>query len=145
MLAQRWANAGAPPLDQLTNPRWANVGEPSLAHLKGWRWAKVAMLAGRGQRINQGLLHLWSKFGGPSLNGSWVIARKTSDWHTDGQTDAVHDNTRRPKLASGKNVFENVVCEMGAILSRSQCIKKWDRHKTTWSFIVKLNSSKTTK
>ena len=25
--------------------------------------------------LNQGLLHLWSKFGDPSWNGSWVIAR----------------------------------------------------------------------
>ena len=25
--------------------------------------------------LNQGLLHLWSKFGDPSLNGWWVIAR----------------------------------------------------------------------
>ena len=39
-------------------------------------------LAGQGQlppktigTLNQGLLHLWSKFGDPSLNGSRVIAR----------------------------------------------------------------------
>ena len=45
-----------------------------------------------------------------SLNGWWVIAR-TSKWlphprtdgRTDTQTDAGNDNTRRPKLASGKN------------------------------------------
>ena len=57
-----------------------------------------------------GILHLWSKFGDPSLNGWWVIAR-TIKWlphiRTDGrmdtQTDAGNDNTRRPKLASGKN------------------------------------------
>ena len=60
--------------------------------------------------LNQGLLHLWSKFGDPSLNRSRVIAR-TSKWlthrltHTHGytHTDAGDDNTRRPKLASGKN------------------------------------------
>ena len=56
--------------------------------------------------LNQGLSHLWSKFGDPCLNWWWVIAR-TSSWlthgRTDTQTDAGNDNTRRPKLASGKN------------------------------------------
>ena len=28
---------------------------------------------------------------------------QASDWHTDWHTDAGNDNTRRPKLASGKN------------------------------------------
>ena len=55
--------------------------------------------------LYQGLLHLWSKFGDPSLNGWRVIAR-TSSWlthrRTDTQTDAGNDNTRRPKLALGK-------------------------------------------
>ena len=58
--------------------------------------------------LNQDLLHLWSKFGDPSLNGSQVIAR-TSKWlthtHTDTHTDAGDDNTRRPKLASGKQTL----------------------------------------
>ena len=30
--------------------------------------------------LNQGILHLWSKFGGPSLNGWWVIAWTSSKW-----------------------------------------------------------------
>ena len=59
--------------------------------------------------LNQCILHFWSKFGDHCLNGSPVIAR-TSKWlmHThararaDTQTDAGNDNTRRPKLASGK-------------------------------------------
>ena len=41
---------------------------------------------------NQGVLHLWSKFGDPSLNGRWVIVR-TSSWlihtHADPQTQAM--------------------------------------------------------
>ena len=62
--------------------------------------------------LNQGLLHLWSKFGDPSLNGWWVIARTSkclphtqTDGRTHRQTDAGNDNTRRPKLASGKNLL----------------------------------------
>ena len=30
--------------------------------------------------LNQGILHLWTKFGGPSLNRWWVIARTSSKW-----------------------------------------------------------------
>ena len=51
--------------------------------------------------LNQGLLHLCTKFGDPSLNRWWVIAR--TNLVTDGRTDAGNDNTRRPILASGKN------------------------------------------
>ena len=29
--------------------------------------------------LNQGILHLWSKFGGPSLNGWWFISRKAQN------------------------------------------------------------------
>ena len=37
-------------------------------------------LEGHGQSkyFNQWLLHIWSKFGDPSLMGCWVIARKSS-------------------------------------------------------------------
>ena len=37
------------------------------------------------RNLNQGVLHLWSKFGDPSLNGWWVIAR--TNLVTDGLTD----------------------------------------------------------
>ena len=60
--------------------------------------------------LNQGLLHLWSKFGDPSLNWSQVIARP-SKWlphtQTHRQTEAGNDITQRPKLASGKNVLSS--------------------------------------
>ena len=46
-------------------------------------------------------LHLWSKFGYPSLNVKWVIA--WTNLVMDGWMDAGNDNTRRPKLATGKN------------------------------------------
>ena len=44
--------------------------------------------------LKQGLLHLRSKFGDPSLNGRWVIARTNlvtdgrKDWRTERQTQA---------------------------------------------------------
>ena len=59
-------------------------------------------------------LEIWqmTKFGGSSLKAWWFMARTSSgltdthtDRHTDRQTDAGNDNTRRPKLASGKKVW----------------------------------------
>ena len=92
----------------------------------GWILTEVKFdLEGQGQLpplnnrdLNQGVLHLWSKFGDPSLNGSRVIAR-TSKWLTHRQTDrqththtdAGNDNTRRPKLASGKNESGTMLIE----------------------------------
>ena len=53
--------------------------------------------------INQGLLHLWSKFGDPSLNGSRVIAR-TSKWLTHTQTDRhTHTQTQATTKPEGQN------------------------------------------
>ena len=69
-------------------------------------WRSWSIVPQNNRDLNQGLLHLWSKFGDPSWNGWWVIAR-TSSWlkhgRTHRQTDTGNDNTRRPKLASGKN------------------------------------------
>ena len=68
-----------------------------------WPWSSRSIVQKNNRDLNQGLLHLWSKFGDSSLNGWWVIAR-TSWWLTDRHTHThTHDNTRRPKLASGKN------------------------------------------
>ena len=57
--------------------------------------------------LNQGVLHLLSKFGGSKLNRWWVIMQ-TSWWLTDTQTDAGDDNTQRPKLASGKKTQHEI-------------------------------------
>ena len=40
--------------------------------------------------LNQGVLHLWSKFGDLSLTGPKLLRGQASDWytHTDTQTDA---------------------------------------------------------
>ena len=52
--------------------------------------------------FNQGVLHLWSKFGDPSLNGSWVIAQ-TSKWLTHRWTDRRTHRRRQqyPKAKTG--------------------------------------------
>ena len=74
-----------------------------------WPWRSRLIVPQNNRDLNQGLLHLWSKFDDPSLKGLWVIARTSwgFDAHTrtHTRTDAGNDNTRRPKLASGKNVI----------------------------------------
>ena len=55
--------------------------------------------------LNQGLLHLWSKFGDPSLNKSQVIAW-TSNWliHTHGHMDTrTHRQTQARTIPEGQN------------------------------------------
>ena len=76
----------------------------------GWPWRSRSNTPKNNTDLNQGPLHLWSKFVDPSLNGWCVIARRSTclpqtqtDGRTHRQTDAGNDNTRRPKLASGKN------------------------------------------
>ena len=51
--------------------------------------------------LNQVVLHVWFKFGDSSWN-QWQVIARTSSWLTPTRTDAGNDNTRRPKLASGK-------------------------------------------
>ena len=68
-----------------------------------WPWRLRSIAPQNNKDFNQGILHLWSKLGGPSLNGWWVIA--PTNLVTDGRTDAANDNTRRPKWASGKNLY----------------------------------------
>ena len=53
-----------------------------------WPWRSRSINPKNNRNLNQGDLHLWSKFGNPSLNERWVIVR-TSSWliHTHGHTD----------------------------------------------------------
>ena len=55
-----------------------------------WPWRSRSITTKNNRDLKQGLLHLWSKFGDPSLNGWWVIARTTlvTDGRTDRQTQA---------------------------------------------------------
>ena len=43
---------------------------------------------------NQGILHLWSKFGDPRMNGLWVIVWTSSKWakHKTKQTKQTNNN-----------------------------------------------------
>ena len=70
-----------------------------------WRSSSIAPQNNRD--LNQGLLHLWSKFGYPSLNGSQVIAR-TSKWLTHRLTHSymdthTHTQTQVMTIPEGQN------------------------------------------
>ena len=109
-----------------------NTRRPKLASGKNHVWGddrssrKWLMTSSRSitpqnnRHLNQGVLHLCFKFGDSTLNGWWVIVR-TSKWlihtqthtHTDRYTDRGDENTRRPKLASGKNHVRGMIDDHG--------------------------------
>ena len=118
-------------LDRCILNLWSKSGDPSLnwwwamvrisskfwLWLNIWPWRSRSITAQRNRDLNQVALHLWYKFGDPSLNGPWVIAR-INMWltnrlthtrtHTHTNTDAGNDNTRRPNLASVKNHWTGI-------------------------------------
>ena len=62
-----------------------------------WPWRSRSIIPQNNKALNRGLLHLWSKFGDPSLNGWWVIAR-TNSWLTD-----THTHTQATTIPEGQN------------------------------------------
>ena len=64
-----------------------------------WPWSSRSIIPKNNRDLNQGLLHLWSKFGDSSLNGWWVTAR-TSWWLTDRHT---HTHTQATTIPEGQN------------------------------------------
>ena len=77
-----------------------------------WPWRSRPIIPQNNRALNQGLLHLWSKFGDPSLNSWWVIAQANS-WLTDTQTHthihthAGNDNTRGQNWPRVKTSYLN--------------------------------------
>ena len=68
-----------------------------------WPWRSRSIVPQNNRDLNQGLLHLWFKFGDPSWKGWWVIAR-TSSWLTHGRTHTQTDTRRQrqyPKAKTG--------------------------------------------
>ena len=92
--------------DELSR-RQAQNGVKFWLWSKIWPWRSRSITPQNNRDLNQGLLHLWPKFGDPSWKGSWVIAR-TSSWLTHGRTHTHTDRRRqrqypKPLLTSGKN------------------------------------------
>ena len=76
-----------------TSSKWGKFWLISLI----WPWSSRSIIPKNNRDLNQGLLHLWSKFGDSSLNGWWVIAR-TSWWLTDR-----HTHTQATTIPEGQN------------------------------------------
>ena len=73
--------------------------------------------------LNQGLLHILSKFGDPSSNGCWVIARTSkclphtqTDGRTDGHTDRQTQATTIPDGQNWPRVKMKVLLSKGRII-----------------------------
>ena len=80
---------------------------------KFWLWSSIWLRRSRSiapqhnRDLNQGLLHHWSKFCDPSLNGWWVIARTNlvTDGRTDGRTDGQTQATTIPEVPNWSRVM----------------------------------------
>ena len=64
-----------------------------------WPWGSRSITPQNNRDRNQVVVHLWYKFGNPSLNRSWVIAR-TSKWLTHRHT---HTQTEATTIPEGQN------------------------------------------
>ena len=78
-----------------------------------WPWSSRSIAPRNNRDPNQGLLHLWSKFGDSSLN-SWLVIARTSWWLTDRHT---HTHTQATTIPEGHNwprvktcIIDLVVC-----------------------------------
>ena len=96
-----------------------------------WPWRSRSISPQNYRDLNQGLLHLQSKFGDPSLNASPVIAR-TSKWLTDRQTDNQTDRqsdrqtdrqtqTQATTIPEGQN-WPRVTGKCFACLPLQECV-----------------------
>ena len=87
-----------------TSSKWGKIWFSSLI----WPWRSRSIIPKNNRGPKQGVLHLWSKFGNPSLNERRVIVR-TSSWlihthrHIDPQTQSMTipegQNWSRVKIA----------------------------------------------
>ena len=115
-------------LNHLVLHRWSKFGDSSFNRwcVMGWKsskWGKFGLLSQiwpwrsrsiapqKNRVLNQGLLHLLSKFRRPSSNRWWVIARTSkwlihthTDWHTHRQTHTHTDTQTQPMtIPEGQN------------------------------------------
>ena len=118
-----------------TSSKWGKIWLSSY----NWPWGSRSIIPKNNRDLNQGVLHLWSKFGDPSLNGRWVIVQ-TSSWliHTHTPTHrptyASDDNTRRPKLASGNKMCIQLSSKvLGYQQFNSQSNAQWKKCQMTWT------------
>ena len=70
-----------------------------------WPWRAWSIVPQNNRDLNQGLLHLWSKFGDPSLNNKMSYCTdKLGNGRTDGLTEGLTDRqTQATTIPEGQN------------------------------------------
>ena len=63
-----------------------------------WPWRSWSIIPQNNRALNQGLLHLWSKFVDRSLTVDELSRRKSRDWRTHG-----HTHTQATTIPEGQN------------------------------------------
>ena len=100
-----------------------------------WPWRSRSVIPQNNRDLNQGLLHLWSKFGDPSLNGWWVIAQ--TSWgltHTHGHT---HRQTQTTTIPEGQNWPRVKRCDRQKDRQTDRW-REWTIHRAAWSQLFKM-------
>ena len=85
--------------DKLTSSKWGKFWVLSSI----WPWRSWSITPQNNRDLNQGILHIWSKFGDPSLNGYRADKLKIDghmNVHTDRQT---HTHTQATTIPEGQN------------------------------------------
>ena len=101
-----------------------------------WPWSSRSIVPRSNRDLNQGLLHLWSKFGDSSLNSWWVIAR-TNWWLTDRHT---RTHTRRQQQYGKNWPWKSKYKVMGDVKVESHNVGLTSYWLTSLSFHVNLAS-----
>ena len=82
-----------------TSSKWGKIRLPSII----WPWSSRLITPQNDRHLNQGVLHLYFKFGDSSLNGWWVIMQ-TSKWLIHTQTHRLTDTqTGAMTIPEGQN------------------------------------------
>ena len=103
-------------------------------------WRSLPIATQNNRDLNQAILHFRSKFGGPSLNGQWVMVRTSSKWGKLNLTLKVKVNCPPKTIGTLTKVFcifgPNLVilAWTGPELSRGQA-SEWHTHTNTWTHI----------
>ena len=98
-----------------------------------WPWRSRSIIPQNIRDLNKGLLHLWFKFGDPSLNGWWVFVWTSSGLihrHTDRQTDAamtIPGGQNWPWVRNSLKCVPEILTDKSLLFqAMACCCQSWD-------------------
>ena len=119
--------------------RWSSI----------WHWRSQSIVPQNKRDLNQGLLHLWPKFGDPSWNG-WCVIARTSSWLTHGRTHT-HRQTQATTIPEGQNwswvIKKNSISSFRAVPCTGMwstcfdCIHLGTTHDIRLTFHLRINNT----